>query len=298
MPPATPNSLGFIKPEIPTLVPEPPSGEGWIHEIKHDGYRTLIVVDGGKVRAFSRHGRDWTGPYRRVVEAAGKLPCKAGLIDGEIIVQDENGISDFDALRSAIHKAPHRIVFFAFDLLHLDGQDLRRTPLLERRETLRKLIEPDPRSPIQFSDHAHCEGALFFKHAAELGLEGIVSKRARSFYRGGPSKNWLKTKNMVEGEFILLGTEIDDSGIPWALLARERDGNLEFAGPGILRTPSSARAEWADKFAAMSIEKPALKGLRRANKAQWLKPEIRVRAQHLNAKGTLRHATVKAMIEP
>jgi bifunctional non-homologous end joining protein LigD len=84
-----PSPLGFIRPEIPTLVPEPPSGEGWIHEIKHDGYRTLIIIDGGNVRAFSRHGRDWTGPYRRVVEACAKLPCKAALIDGELIVQDD-----------------------------------------------------------------------------------------------------------------------------------------------------------------------------------------------------------------
>jgi bifunctional non-homologous end joining protein LigD len=149
-----PPPLGFIKPEIPTLVPEPPSGEGWIHEIKHDGYRTVIIVDGGRVRALSRHGRDWTGPYRRVVEAAGNLSCQAAIIDGEIIVQDESGLSDFDALRSAIHKAPHRIVFFAFDLLHLDGLDLRRTPLIERRAALRRLIEPDPRSPIQFGDQA------------------------------------------------------------------------------------------------------------------------------------------------
>ena len=101
---------------------------------------------------------------------------------------------------------------------------------------------------------------------------------------------------MVEGEFVLLGTEIDDSGIPWALLAREQDGELEFAGPAILRAPSNARAEWADKFAAMSIEQPVLKGLRRTNNARWLKPEIRVRAQHLKAKGTLRHATVKALL--
>jgi ATP-dependent DNA ligase len=112
------------------------------------------------------------------------------LIDGEIVVQDENGISDFDALRSAIYKAPHRIVSFAFDLLHLDGQDLRRTSLMERRAALRKLIELDPRLPIQSSDH----GVVFFKAAAELGLEGIVSKRATSLHRSGSSKNWLKTK--------------------------------------------------------------------------------------------------------
>jgi hypothetical protein len=101
---------------------------------------------------------------------------------------------------------------------------------------------------------------------------------------------------LIEGEFILLGTEIDDSGIPWALLAREQDSELEFAGPAIIRPPSHARGEWAEKFAVMSIEKPALKGLRRANKAQWLKPQIRVRAQYLKAKGTLRHATVKALL--
>jgi len=285
MPLSAISPLGFIKPETPTLVPEPPSGEGWIHEIKHDGHRTLIVIDGGKVRAFSRHGRDWTGPYRRVVEAADKLPCKAALIDGEVIVQDENGISDFDALRSAIHKAPHRIVFFAFDLLHLDGLDMRRTPLIERRAALRKLIQSDPRSPIQFSDHAGCDGLLFFKHAAELGLEGIVSKRAKSLYRGGPSKNWLKTKNMVKGEFILLGTEVDESGVPWALLAREHEGELEFAGPAIMRAPSHARAEWADKFAAIAIDKPPLKGLRRANKAQWLKPGLRVRGSVSQGQG-------------
>jgi DNA ligase D-like protein (predicted ligase) len=290
-------SLGFIKPEIPTAVPEPPAGEGWIYEVKHDGYRTLVIIDQAKVRAFSRRGRDWTGPYNRVVEACSKLPCKAAIIDGEVIVQDENGISDFAALRSAIHKAPHRLVFFAFDLLHLDGQDLRKTSLLDRRAALRKLIEPDPRSPVQFSEHVDQDGTLFFGAAVKLGLEGIVSKRATSLYRGGPSRNWLKTKNLVESEFVLLGTEIDDSGIPWALLARDLGGELEFAGPAIFRPPTHDRAKWAEKFAAMSIEKPALKGLRRANKAKWLKPELRVTARHLKAKGTLRHATVKALIE-
>jgi bifunctional non-homologous end joining protein LigD len=114
------------------------------------------------------------------------------------VVQDEQGISDFEALRSAIHKAPHRLVFFAFDLLHLDEKDLRQTALIERRAALRKLIEPDIRSPIQFSDHVDCNGAKFFKAATELGLEGIVSKRAASRYCSGRSRSWLKIKNMVE----------------------------------------------------------------------------------------------------
>jgi hypothetical protein len=163
-------------------------------------------------------------------------------MDGEVVVQDENGLSDFDALRSAIHKAPHRIVFFAFDLLHLDGQDLRGQPLMERRELLRRLIRPDKRSAIQFSDHFEGEGARFFEAAAELGLEGIVSKRAASRYRSGPSRSWLKIRNMVESEFVLLGTDRDASGIPWALLASDRDGELKFAGPAILNPPQKERA--------------------------------------------------------
>ena len=136
------------------------------------------------------------------------------------MVQDEDGLSDFDALRSAIHKAPHRIVFFAFDLLHLKGEDLRRTPFIERRAALRNLIEPHPRSPIQFSDHADCDGLRLFKAAVDLGLEGIVSKRVKSLYRGGPSRSWLKTKNMVEGEFILIGTGSTPAAFPGHSCAR------------------------------------------------------------------------------
>jgi ATP-dependent DNA ligase len=177
-----------------------------------------------------------------VVEGCGKLACKSAVIDGEMVVQDEAGLTDFNALRSAIYTAPHRLVLFAFDLLHVDGQDLRGCPLLERRALLRKLIQQDPRSPIQFSDHVEGDGARFFEAAAELGLEGIVSKRAASRYRSVRSRSWLKTKNMVESEFVLVGTDRDADGVPWALLASDRDGRLEFAGPAIFNPPRTARA--------------------------------------------------------
>jgi ATP-dependent DNA ligase len=164
----------------------PPTGDGWIHEIKYDGYRTLLVIDRGQVRAFTRNGNDWTRAYKRVVAACTGLACETALIDGEMVVQDERGISDFHALRSAISTAPHRIVFFAFDLLHFNGRDLRGRPLMERRELLRKLIRPDKRSPVQFSHHVEEDGTALFKAAAEIGLEGIVSKRMASRYRSGP----------------------------------------------------------------------------------------------------------------
>jgi hypothetical protein len=166
---------------------------------------------------------------------------------------------------------------------------------LERRAALRRLIEPDPRSPVQFSDHVDCDGAKFFKAAAELGLEGIVSKRPASRYRSGPSRSWLKTKNMVESEFILLGTERDSDGVPWALLASDRDGRLEFAGPAILNPCQQERGKWSELMAALAVAKPPLRGLRQGT-AQWLRPELRVRVEHLKAEGTLRHATVKHLI--
>ena len=154
---------------------------------------------------------------------------------------------------------------------------------------------PDKRSPIQFSDHFEGEGAALFKAAAEIGLEGIVSKRSASRYRSGPSRSWLKTKNMVESEFVLLGTERGLDGVPWALLASDRDGELKFAGPAILHLPQKERAHWAKLTAALAMAKPPLKGLRQGS-AQWLRPELRVRVRHLKAKGLLRHATVKEFI--
>src|SRR4051794_16287949 len=212
-----------------------------------------------------------------------------------MVVQDEHGLTDFNALRSAIYTAPHRLVLFAFDLLHLDGQDLRRRPLMERRALLRRVGGPDPPRPIQFSDHVESDGARFFKAAAEIGLEGIVSKRAASRYRSGRSRSWLKTKNMVESEFVLLGTDRDADGVPWALLASDRDGRLEFAGPAILNPPRRDREKWGELMASLAVAKPPLKGLRLGS-AQWLTPQLRVRVQHLKAKGTLRHASVKGLI--
>jgi ATP-dependent DNA ligase len=118
------------RPQVPTLSAEPPEGDGWIHEIKHDGFRTLLRIDGSYLRAFTRGGHDWSDKYGRVIDAGRELKCRSALIDGEIIVQDKHGLSDFAALRAAIEGAPNRLVMFAFDLLWLDGADLRRLPQL------------------------------------------------------------------------------------------------------------------------------------------------------------------------
>jgi bifunctional non-homologous end joining protein LigD len=135
----------FTPPQTPMLSAKPAGGAGWIHEVKYDGYRTLVRLDGSQAQAFSRNGYDWTDKYQGVIEACRKLSCRSALIDGEIIVQDANGVSDFAALRAAIHREPHRLVMFAFDLLFIDGEDVRRLPLVERRAKLHRLIPLDNR---------------------------------------------------------------------------------------------------------------------------------------------------------
>jgi ATP-dependent DNA ligase len=237
----------FIPPQVPVLSAEPPEGDGWIHEIKHDGFRTLLRVERGNIRAFTRGGHDWTDKYGRVIQGCRKLKCQSALIDGEIIVQDKKGLSDFAALRAAIEGAPHRLVMFAFDLLFLEGEDVRRLPLIERREKLRSLLPEDQRFPIQFSEHWDGSGLALFTKACAMGLEGIVSKRALSVYRSGPSKFWLKTKNVVESELILLGTDYDNEGKPIAYLGEETEGGLRFAGTAFLTLWGRGRDELRER---------------------------------------------------
>jgi DNA ligase D-like protein (predicted ligase) len=284
----------FIAPQIPVLSSEPPTGEGWIHEIKHDGFRTLIRMAGKDVRAFTRSGLDWSDKYQRVIDACRKLRCRSALIDGEVVVQDEDGVSDFAALRAAIEREPHRLVFFAFDLLFLDGTDWRREPLLERRGRLNSLIGNDPASALQFSDHFVGDGAEIFKHACAMGLEGIVSKRALSPYKSGPSKFWLKTKNVVESELILLGTDYDKEGKPIAYLGREDAGELHFAGTAFLTLAGKPRDELQKRIEKLLTTRPPVPQ-RTWRRPQWLKPELRVRVRHLAGGDALRHATVLGM---
>src|SRR5688572_21350044 len=262
----------FIAPQVPTLSQEPPTGSGWIHEIKHDGFRTLLRIEGTDVRAFTRNGYDWSDRYQRITEACGNLSCGSALIDGEVIVQNDKGVSDFAALRAAIEREPHRLVLFAFDLLFLNGKDWRREPLLERRSRLEGLIGKDPCGAIQFSDHYDGEGMDLFKGACELGLEGIVSKRASASYRSGPSRFWLKTKNVVESELILLGTDYDNEGKPIAYLGKEADGELKFAGTAFLTLAGKARDELQQRIKKLVTERPPLPQ-RVWRKPQWLKPE-------------------------
>jgi ATP-dependent DNA ligase len=186
-----PLPAGFIEPCRPTLVASPPAGSGWLHEMKHDGFRILARKQGARVEVWSRRGALFNDRFPRIAEAVGVLPVDNALIDGEAVVFLPDGHSDFAGLLTKAGGEQASLV--AFDILALKGDDLRQHPLEERRDALSRLVAGV--DDIRFSESVADDGALVFAKARELGLEGIVSKRAGSRYRSGASRNWLKCLN-------------------------------------------------------------------------------------------------------
>ena len=167
-------------------------GRDWVHEIKHDGYRLMVRRVGARVRLFTRRGFDWSHRFPLIVEAAGALRVSSISIDGEAVVCGDDGVSDFDRLHSQGWDGA--VFLFAFDVLEIDGDDLRQEPLERRKARLEKVLARAP-AGIQFNEHAGLDGATVFEAACKMGLEGIVSKRRDFAYRSGRSKGWLKVKN-------------------------------------------------------------------------------------------------------
>jgi bifunctional non-homologous end joining protein LigD len=289
--------LGFIEPQLLTSVDQPPQGNEWLHEIKHDGYRTLLVVEGKQTRAYTRSGLDWTDRYPGIVSATLELDCRSAIIDGEVIVQDERGASDFDALMSAIRWHPHKLIFYAFDLLHLNGEDLRDRPLLERRAKLKTLLGTDETSPLQFSEEFAGDSAAFFRACAEHGLEGVVSKLVTSRYRSGRSKTWLKSKCFTESTFVVVGTDRDrKTGALRALLAHPDSAGLNYAGAAFIALSHDARTEFLAEVERLTTSLAAFKSSRLTD-VKWCQPKLTVRVKHLAGSKTLRHATVRELVQ-
>jgi len=167
----------------------PPSGPGWLHELKHDGYRLQIHVRDGRVRLYTMNGNDWTKRYPRIVKEAALLR-EPLIIDAEVVHLSADGIPDFDALHSS--KVDEKAVALAFDLL-FSGDDIRRQPLIERKKALQWALRK-ARDGIQYVEHTEGDGAKMFAAVCKRGLEGIVSKRLMSVYKSGPSKAWIKVK--------------------------------------------------------------------------------------------------------
>ena len=196
----------FVEPALASLSSKAPGGARWIHEIKYDGYRLQARIDKGHVKLMTRSGLDWTKKFGApLVEAFQALPVATALIDGELVVENDAGASDFSALQEALSlgRSKH-FVFYAFDLLYLEGYDLKAVPLIARKQTLFALLEGHP-GPLRYSGHFEEDGELIRRHACRLSLEGIVSKLRDGPYRSGRSKDWIKSKCAGRQEFVIGG---------------------------------------------------------------------------------------------
>jgi bifunctional non-homologous end joining protein LigD len=177
---------GFIEPAIPTLRSTVPTGGGWLHEIKFDGYRVQLHLSGGRPAILTPGGYDWTGRFAMIAAALKQWPVNDLILDGEVIVSDERGIARFSDLQADLAAGrKERMICYLFDLLHLDGFDLRVAPLIERKRVLRELAASAPTGRLLFSDHLESDGPAFYKHACAMGLEGLVCKRTEAPYRSG-----------------------------------------------------------------------------------------------------------------
>jgi bifunctional non-homologous end joining protein LigD len=284
---------GFIAPQLAEEARSAPTGRNWVHELKLDGYRIQVHVQtnahagtqsGGKVakaRLFTRKGLDWTARMPAVARAAAELAVESAILDGEIVVLDESGRSSFAELQAAFQNGKDvEMVYFAFDLLHLNGCNLRGLPLIQRKEILEKLLSPAKAgAALRFCEHIQARGDVVFAKASELGAEGIVSKLVTAPYTSGRGSTWLKMKATIQQEFVIGGfTPVAKTGrgIGSLLLGYYDSGKLLYAGrcgtgfsqelERTLRVRLDALVQSAPSFAELPRE--ARQG------ALWVKPEL------------------------
>ena len=281
----------FTQPQLCTLVDTVPTGSAWIHEVKYDGYRGLIAVGDGKAKVYTRNGLDWTDKFAAIADYAAALPVQSALIDGEIVAF-KNGRPDFSTLKDAISDAGE-MTFFAFDLLELDGENLRKLSNLDRKERLRPLLDgADPH--LQFAEHILGSGEQLFETMCREGYEGVVSKLAEAPYRGQRTRNWVKTKCTRRQEFVIVGwTESDKSrGFRALLLGVKENGALRYAGKVGTGFSVVLMQDLRSKLDRLERKTPTVDAPRAATrKAHWVTPKlvVEIAFTETTPDGVLRH---------
>jgi bifunctional non-homologous end joining protein LigD len=224
---------GFIEPALATLRTNVPAAAGFVHEFKFDGYRVQAHLHDGRVSLYTRAGLNWTNRFPTIAADVGRLPAGKLVIDGEVISADANGRPNFGALQDDLKRGRYdRLIYYAFDLLHLDGFDTRAAPLIERKRVLQSfLAEAATKAPcILYSEHFE-DGADLYARAIGMNLEGIVSKKADAPYRSGRSQQWFKAKSWKRERFVVVGFVPEGSGGLLKLrLARREDDALVYVG--------------------------------------------------------------------
>jgi bifunctional non-homologous end joining protein LigD len=278
----------FVEPSQASPCDKPPSGPKWVHEIKYDGYRIQARIDGGAIKLLTRKSLDWTERFGSIAKALQALHLGSALLDGEIVVEAENGIATFNGLQADLSSGRQdRMRYHVFDLLYCDGYDLTRATLIDRKRLLAQVLAGLPaRSPIRYSEHLETDGPTMFEHAGRLGLEGIISKRRDLPYRPGRTDDWLKSKCVERQEFVVLGHAVSSvavGSVGALLLGYYAGGKLNYAGRVGTGWSGAEARKLKEKLEAIAGPKPALakplpvgadKG------ARWALPRLVAEVQH------------------
>ncbi|MBO9714696.1 DNA ligase D [Sphingomonas sp.] len=287
--------------QLATLVDGVPAGNGWIHEVKYDGYRALVATGTSEPKIYTRSGLDWTGKFPTIAEAARALPPGL-LIDGEIVAF-KDGKPDFSTLQDAIGSGGEGLTLFAFDLLEADGEDLAKLPQVARKDRLRALIGGHESDALRFAEHVAGAGEKLFEAMCREGYEGVVSKKADAPYRGSRTKAWLKTKCIRRQEFVILGWSPSDArgrGFRSLLLGLNERGQLRYAGKVGTGFDTATLLNLRERLEAIAIDKPAAEVPRaEARGARWVKPELvaEIAFAEFTADKVVRHASFLGLRE-
>jgi bifunctional non-homologous end joining protein LigD len=284
---------GFIEPALATSIEKVPAGERWIHEIKFDGYRVQVHLANEAVRVFTRRGHDWTKRFKKVADEAWHIGAGSAIIDGEIVVPAADGTTDFSVLQNELKGRSTSIVMVAFDLLYLNGYDLRKLPLIERKVHLKKLIGG---TAIQFSDSFEVDGPEMFAHACGIGLEGVVSKVRDSRYTSGRGNDWVKKTCAQRETLPIAGFALKENKFDGIYVGRLKGNGLVYAGKVDHGFDKVSAAELQARLKPL-IRKTPPYAKKIAHRAIWVEPsllaEIEYRAK--SAEGKVRHPFFKGL---
>jgi bifunctional non-homologous end joining protein LigD len=290
---------GFVEPALATLKSKPPAGDKYIHEIKFDGYRIQAHLRGGLASIYTRSGLNWSKRFPTISHAMALIRATEIILDGEVISADEKGAANFSALQDDLSKSRYdRMVYYAFDLLYLDGYDLRGATLISRKRLLSDLLSERALGPIQYSQHFEEEGALLFRKSCEMGLEGIISKVRDAPYRSGRSELWLKAKCVQTARYEVIGYKDGASSL---YLAKREGKDLVYVGKAGTGFTNSMIIELAKLLKPITLAKmPLAKKPDRKNKIDhWAAPKYwaEVGYNDITADGLLRHVVFKGLYE-
>jgi bifunctional non-homologous end joining protein LigD len=291
---------------LATLVEAVPVGDEWLHEIKLDGYRLIARIEHGRARLLTRGEQDWTHRFSHIARALEALQIDNAILDGEVVVLDERGVSDFQLLQNALSEgAKNSPQYFVFDLLHLAGRDLRALPLTERKRVLQATLgSRGTNGSIHYCDHVTGGGEAFYAQACELGLEGVLSKLGDRPYASGRTRDWLKTKCSRQQEFVI-GGYTDPSGSRQGLgalfLGVYEGEKLVYAGKVGTGFTQTSLIQLRKKLGALAIKTPPFAEVPPSEVAgaHWIEPKLaaEVRFTGFTQDGRLRHPVFRGLRE-